>query len=159
MLYCMMHLKFVNGTEENISRISVKTKYKIEQNFFLNSTIQWREIGNWPLFWKREINKVISIALIENDDLGDWNPEDCCWWLTFWQPVKSYLQSQWLAHRFSKRQSPTTVFLRTPVTQMIIFNRDMLLLGSNHFLNQHCLKISQKLMYSINEQFLRAHGH
>ena len=30
--------------------------------------------------------------------------------------------------------SPTTVPLRTPVTQLIIFNPGMLLLGSNHFL-------------------------
>ena len=34
----------------------------------------------------------------------------------------------------SKRQSLTTVLLRTPVTHMIFFNKGMLLLGSNHFL-------------------------
>ena len=34
----------------------------------------------------------------------------------------------------SKRQSLTTVLLRTPITQMIFFNQGMLLLGSKHFL-------------------------
>ena len=32
-----------------------------------------------------------------------------------------------------KRQSPTKVLLRTPVTQMIIFNQGVLLLAWNHF--------------------------
>ena len=41
---------------------------------------------------------------------------------------------RWLPHRLSKRQSITTVLLRTPITQMIFFNQGMLLLGSNHFL-------------------------
>ena len=30
---------------------------------------------------------------------------------------------RWLPHRLSKRQSLTTVFLRTPITQMIFFNQ------------------------------------
>jgi len=42
---------------------------------------------------------------------------------------------RWLPHRLLKRQSLTTVLLRTPITQMIFFNQGMLLLGSNHFLN------------------------
>ena len=41
---------------------------------------------------------------------------------------------RWLPHRLSKRESLTTVLLRTPITQMILFNQGMLLLGSNHFL-------------------------
>ena len=36
---------------------------------------------------------------------------------------------RWLPHRLSKCQSPTTVLHRTPITQMIIFNQGMLLLG------------------------------
>ena len=40
----------------------------------------------------------------------------------------------WHPHRLSKRQSLTTVLLRTPITQMIFFNQGMLLLGSNHLL-------------------------
>ena len=49
--------------------------------------------------------------MIENDHLGDWSPEkDCC--------------------------LPTTDLLMTSVSQMIIFNQGMLLLGSNHFLNR-----------------------
>mgnify|MGYP006896135652 FL=1 len=31
---------------------------------------------------------------------------------------------RWLSHRLSKPQSPTTVLLRTQITQMIIFNQD-----------------------------------
>ena len=41
-----------------------------------------------------------------------------------------------LMPRLSKRQSLTTVLLRSPVTQMIFFNHGMLLLDSNHFLIQ-----------------------
>ena len=42
---------------------------------------------------------------------------------------------RWLPHRLSQRQLPTTVSLRTPITQMIIFNQGMLLhTTSNHFL-------------------------
>ena len=41
---------------------------------------------------------------------------------------------RWLPHRLSKRQSLTTVLLRTPITQKIFFNQGMLLLSSNHFL-------------------------
>ena len=33
---------------------------------------------------------------------------------------------RWLPHRLSKRQSLTTVLLRTPITQMIFFNQGML---------------------------------
>ena len=39
-----------------------------------------------------------------------------------------------LPQRLSKRQSLTTVLLRTPITQIFVFNQGMLLLGSNHFL-------------------------
>ena len=46
-------------------------------------------------------------------------------WLRLWR---------WLQCRLSKRQSQTTVLLRTPITQMTFFNQGMLLLGSNHFL-------------------------
>ena len=38
------------------------------------------------------------------------------------------------AIRFTKRQSQTTVLLRTQITQMIFFNQGMLPLGLNHFL-------------------------
>ena len=42
---------------------------------------------------------------------------------------------RWLPHKLSKRQSLTTVLLRTPTTQKTFFNQGMLFLGSNHFLN------------------------
>ena len=76
------------------------------------------------------------ITLIETDHLVDWSPEkNCCWQLTFQQPLrKLFEESRWLLYRLLKRQLPTTVVLRTPVNQMIIFNQGMLLLGSNHFL-------------------------
>ena len=41
---------------------------------------------------------------------------------------------RWLPHRLSRRQSLTSVLVRTLITQMIFFNQGMLLLGSNHFL-------------------------
>ena len=51
------------------------------------------------------------------------------------QPTKTITWLwRWLPHRLSKRQSLTTVLLRTPITHMIFFNQGMLLLGSNHFL-------------------------
>ena len=70
-------------------------------------------------------------TLIEKDHLGDWSPEkDCCLWLTFQQPVQkpsseSRLDSdtwlwKWLPHRLSKRESQTTVLLRTPITSFSI---------------------------------------
>ena len=40
----------------------------------------------------------------------------------------------------SKRQSLTTVLLRTPITQMIFFNQGVLLLGSNHFITGNGIK-------------------
>jgi len=36
------------------------------------------------------------------------------------------LNWRWLLHKLSKHQSPVKVFLRTPVTQTIIFNQSML---------------------------------
>ena len=68
-------------------------------------------------------------SLIENDQQGAWSPEkDCCLRLTYRQPLqKPSSESRWLPHRLWKRQSPTTVLLRTPVMQMIIFNHGMLL--------------------------------
>ena len=81
------------------------------------------------------LKKIIWLTGVRRTVVGDWRFEDLC---------GSHLQSQvidwlwrWLPHR-SKRQSPTTVLLRTPVTQMIFLNRGMLLLGSNHFL-RYCL--------------------
>ena len=60
-----------------------------------------------------------------------------CFPLALWNWIAN-LVNQWLwrrlSHRLSKRQSLTTVLLRTPITQMIFFNQGMLLLGSNHFL-------------------------
>ena len=55
------------------------------------------------------------------------------------------IQKLWLLHTLSKRQSLTTVLLRTQITQMIFFIQGMLLLGSNHFLMK------------ILEVILRAH--
>ena len=51
-----------------------------------------------------------------------------------------------LQHRLSKRQSQTTVLLKTPVTQMIIFNQGMymLLLGFKRF----------SILYQIDTKFL-----
>ena len=53
-----------------------------------------------------------------------------------WQVYTSTWLWRWLPHRLSKRQSLTTVLLRTPITQMIFFNQGMLLLGSDHFLKE-----------------------
>ena len=36
---------------------------------------------------------------------------------------KDHLGRRWLPHRLSKRQSLTTVLLRTPITQMIFFSQ------------------------------------
>ena len=44
------------------------------------------------------------------------------------------LHITWLPHRLLKHHSQKTVLLRTPITQMILFNQGMLLQGSNHFL-------------------------
>ena len=62
-------------------------------------------------------------TLIEKDHLGDWSPEKD-WWLMFRQLAQkpSWLW-RWLPLRLSKRQSLTTVLLRTPIPQMISFNQ------------------------------------
>ena len=59
-----------------------------------------------------------------------------------------WLWRWWPPHRLSKRQSQTTVNLRTPITQMIFLNQGMLLmllLRSNHFL----LAIYSFLLYPL----------
>ena len=93
---------------------------------------------------KSTLTKII-LKLIEKD-LGDWSPEKaCCWRLMFPQSVQkpssessdsfSHLKIQkpwwviWLVNRYK-----VAVGLRTPITQMIFFNKGMLLLGANHFL-------------------------
>ena len=68
--------------------------------------------------WLKKIIWVIGVPV-----------KDCCYWLTFWQPVRKPSSEsstttwlwRWLAQRLSKRQSITTVLLRTPITQMIFF--------------------------------------
>ena len=60
---------------------------------------------------------------------------------------------RWLPHRLSKRQSITTVLLRTPITQMIFFNQGMLLLGSNHFLiNVNTFKVIEACLSSFSKK-------
>ena len=75
-------------------------------------------------------------TFIEKDHLGDWCPDkNCCWQLTFWQPVQKPSSSwlwRWLPLRLSKCQSPTTFLLKTLVTQMIFFNP-----GSNELLAKY----------------------
>jgi len=73
----------------------------------------------------RTISSILRISTHNNTELSDKMTKTTTW---LWR---------WLPHRLSKRQSLTTVLLRTPVTQMILFNHGMLLLGSNHFLNNN----------------------
>ena len=76
--------------------------------------------------WKPWLKKTIwVIGVLRRTVVSDWRFDNLC---------GSHLQRRWLPHRLSKRQSLTTVLLRTPITQMVFFNHGMLLLGSNHFL-------------------------
>ena len=77
-------------------------------------------------------------TLIENDHLGDWSPEkDNCCRLTFRQPVRKLSSDIFLCLKMASAQVVgTSVLRRTPVTQMIIFDQGVLLLGSNHFLKE-----------------------
>ena len=68
--------------------------------------------------------------LIEHDHLGDWSPEnDYCWRLTFDNLCKGHLQSQVTLKMTSAQVVKTSVTnvpavrLRSPVTQMLIFNQ------------------------------------
>ena len=54
-------------------------------------------------------------------------------WIFKWLKAITWLW-RWLPHRLSKHQLPTTVLLKTPAVQMIIFYQGMLLLGSDHSL-------------------------
>ena len=59
------------------------------------------------------------------------------WRLTFQQPVaKTSWLWRWPLHGLSKRQSPATVLLRIPVTQMIFFNQSNLLLCNDSCLTK-----------------------
>ena len=69
--------------------------------------------------WLKKIIWVIGV--LRRTVFGDWSFDNLC---------RS-------PHRFSKRQSPKAVLLRTSITQMIFFNQGMLLLGSNYFLNNY----------------------
>jgi len=40
---------------------------------------------------------------------------------------------RWLSHSLSKTQSPTTVLLSTPITQMIIFNQDFVFKDGDYY--------------------------
>ena len=54
----MIYLEFLNGTEENISKISLKTKYKIEQNFFFwTAPYSEGEEESSLLSWKSKLIK------------------------------------------------------------------------------------------------------
>ena len=83
-------------------------------------------------------NCIIFQGLIDNDHLGDWSPEkDNCWRLTFRQPVRKLSSDIFLCLKMASAQVVgTSVLRRTPVTQMIIFDQGVLLLGSNHFLKK-----------------------
>ena len=61
-------------------------------------------------------------------------------WIFNWLKTITWLW-RWLPHRLSKRQSQTTVLLRTSVTQMIIFNQ-----GTLWDLKQSGLSINRVLM-------------
>ena len=58
-------------------------------------------------------------------------------WIYNWLKTITWFW-RWLSNRLSRRQSPTIVLLGTPITQIIIFNKGMFLLGSNHFLITSC---------------------
>ena len=108
--------------------IALETKFFICEFYMLS--ISWSKITWVTVFLRRNV-------------VGDWRFDKLC---------ENHLHSQvitfsqlkigkpwgaiWLVlpHRLSKRQSPTAVLLRTPVSQMIFFNQGMLLLVSNHFL-------------------------
>ena len=61
-----------------------------------------------------------------------------------------------LPHKLWKRQSLTTVLLRTPITQMTFFNQGVLLLGSNHFLTYQSIfrsDLSSVLLQNFRTSF------
>ena len=60
----------------------------------------------WPI---KSLTKVFELSTLTNTTTWLW---------------------RWLPHRLSKRQSITTVLLRTPVTQMIFFNQGLFIMLS-----------------------------
>ena len=62
---------------------------------------------------------------------------------------------RWLPHRLSKRQSLTTVLLRTPITQMIFFNQGIIIIivGS---LSKHDGDGSENVIWKCNFLFLQS---
>ena len=83
------------------------------------------------------LNYHSNYSLIENNHMGDWSPEKhwrfdnlCGSHLQSHSTPSQdpshpddHFQSRYVTPGLLKRQSPTTVLLRTPVTQMIMFNQ------------------------------------
>ena len=73
---------------------------------------------------------------------------------------------RWLSHRLSKPQSPTTVLLRTPTTQMIIFNQDFVFrpfvfeFGQrvNHVVSYESCYTSHQMRWQVFFSFHRENG-
>ena len=98
--------------------------------------------------WLKKIIWVIRV--LRRTVVCDWRLDNLCGsHLPLWR---------WLPHRLSKRQSQTTVLLRTLITQMIFFNQVMLLLGWNHFLmNQYCLLVHKGPYLSVLANIFMCH--
>ena len=110
-----------------------------------NDTSVCSQIAQLQLGSKQERPfEIIGITLIEDDHLGDWSPEkDCCWQLMFRQPVRkpsSASSEDGLSKCCLNVSHHQQQSLRISVSQMIIFNQGMLLLGSNQSLNAPLLR-------------------
>ena len=97
--------------------------------------------GSYPSNKNIYTQKLISVDKHSNDlSQWQWNHKTRSFF-GFLVVVFSWLW-RWLVHRLLKHQSLTTVLFRTPINQMIYFNQGMLLLGSNHFLNNIAITIA-----------------
>ena len=130
-----------NQINEKVNRKSIKTLPKKQLCSFCCNQFS-------PAFcllpWLKKIIWVIGV--LRRTVVSDWRSDNLC---------GSHLQSQVFPHRLSKRQSLTTVLLRTPITQMIFFNQGMLLLGSNHFLiSVYCLTLFSNSQIQLTNHHL-----
>ena len=138
-VFWLKRLLMTKFASENCSQTYLKRAYKYftHPDQTINKSLDWKRSSGWLESWE-------GLLLVTN-------VSTTC--------AEAIFRVKWLPHRLSKRQSLTTVLLRTPITQMIFFNQGILLLGSNHFLSRQRQWICVRPRPVISDSGLRTEFH